>query len=88
MKPIHKRRAEGRCERLGVLRHWFPAADEVYANAANLYLRMHVALDDIVDAIVAAAAGVVGTDQLIDVREPPEVDSTGLPMRMAIPSVV
>ena len=82
-----KRRAEGRSERLNVLRRWFPAADEVYANTAYVYLRKHVALDDIIDAMVAAVAGVVGTGQLIDVPEPPETDSTGLPMRMAMPSV-
>ena len=53
-----------------------------------MYMRKHVALDDIIDAMVAAVAGVVGTGQLIDIPEPPEIDSTGLPMRMAIPSVV
>ncbi len=84
----HKGRGKGRSERLGVLRRWFPAAAEIHANAANLYLRKHVAHDDIIDAMVAAVAGVVGTGQLIDVPEPPEVDPTGLPMRMAIPSVV
>ena len=66
---------------------WFPAADDVYASAAYLYMRKHVALDDINDAMVAAVAGLVGTGQLIDVPEPPETDSTGLPMRVAIPSV-
>ena len=84
----HKGRGKGRSERLEVLRRWFPAADEVYTNAANLYMRKHVALDDINDALVAAVAGLVGTGQLIDVPEPPETDSMGLPMRMAIPSVV
>ena len=84
----YKGRGKGRSERLGVLRRWFPTADEIYTNAAYLYLRKHVALDDIVDAMVAAVAGIVGTGQLIDVPEPPETDSTGLPMRMAIPAVV
>ncbi|MCH7970829.1 MAG: DUF429 domain-containing protein [Chloroflexi bacterium] len=84
----HKGRGKGRSERLGVLRRWFPAADEVYVNAAHVYLRKHVALDDIIDAMVAAVAGVAGTGQLIDVPEPSETDSTGLPMRMAIPSSV
>ena len=39
----HKGRGKGRSERLGVLRRWFPAAYEVHVNAANLYLRKHVA---------------------------------------------
>ena len=84
----HKRRAEGRSERLDVLWRWFSATDEFYANAAYVYVREHVALDDIIDAMVAAVAGVVGTGQLIDVPEPSETDSTGLPMRMALPGVV
>ena len=84
----HKRRGRGRSERLTVLRRWFPAAGEIYANALDLYMRKHVAQDDIIDAMVAAVAGVAGTGQLIDVPEPPETDATGLPMRMAIPSVI
>ncbi|MCI0852671.1 MAG: DUF429 domain-containing protein [Chloroflexi bacterium] len=84
----HKGRGKGRSERLGVLQRWFPTAEDVYASAAYMYMRKHVAFDDIIDATVAAVAGVVGTAQLIDVPEPPETDSTGLPMRMAIPSVV
>ena len=83
-----KRRAEGHSERLRVLQRWFPTAAEVYASAAYMYKRKHVAPDDIIDAMVAAVAGVVGTGQLIDIPESPETDSTGLPMRMAIPSVV
>ncbi|MCH7984379.1 MAG: hypothetical protein IIC28_10470 [Chloroflexi bacterium] len=51
-------------------------------------MRKNNALDDIIDAMVTAVASVVGTGQLIDVPEPPEVDPTGLPMKMAIPSVV
>ena len=83
-----KGRGNGRSERLEVHRRWFPTADEVYASAAHIYVRKHVTLDDIIDAMVAAVAGVVGTGQLVDVPEPSETDSTGLPMRMAIPSVV
>ncbi len=84
----YKARGKGRSERLGVLRCWFPATDEIYANAVGLYMRKDVAHDDIIDAIAAAVAGEVGTGQLIDIPEPPETDATGLPMRMAIPSVV
>lgn len=84
----HKQRAEGRSERLNVFRQWFPDTDGIYANAAYLYMRKNNALDDIIDAMVTAVASVVGTGQLIDVPEPPEVDPTGLPMKMAIPSVV
>ena len=37
---------------------------------------------------IDAVAGGVGTGQLIDVPDPAEIDATGLPMRMAIPSFV
>lgn len=83
-----KRQGKGRIERMEVLHRWFPAADDLHANAADVYPREHVAHDDIIDATVAAVAGLVGTGQLIDIPEPPETDSTGLPMRMAIPSVI
>ena len=36
------------------------APGEVVADAAYVYLRKHVAHDDIIDAMVAAVAGVVG----------------------------
>ena len=50
------------------------------------YLRKNVARDDIVDALVAAVAGCVSQGKMINISEPPEIDTTGLPMRMAIPS--
>ncbi|MDA1280174.1 MAG: DUF429 domain-containing protein [Chloroflexi bacterium] len=83
-----KRHGKGRAERVTVLQRWFSAADALYTNAVGIHMRKHVAQDDIIDAMVAAVAGVVGTGQLIDVPEPPEIEPTGLPMRMAIPSVI
>ena len=46
-----------------------------------------VALDDIIDAVVAAVAGGTATGQPIDIPGPPEIDPTGLSMRMALPTL-
>ena len=51
------------------------------------YLRMNVDHDDIVDALAAAVAGYRSRGNMTNVPEPPEIDPTGLPMRMAIPTL-
>ena len=72
-------------ERIEVLRRWFPATDEIYEDVLHSYLRKKVARDDILDALVAAVAGYVSQGKMINIPDPPEMDPTGLPMRMAIP---
>ncbi len=82
----NKKTSDGRNERLEVLRRRLPTTDDVYEHALSSYLRMNVDHDDIVDALVAAVAGYRSHGNMTNVPEPPEIDPTGLPMRMAIPS--
>jgi len=84
----HKSHSEGRSERLEILRHWLPATtDEIYKDALDSYLRKNVARDDILDALVAAVTGYRSNGDMSNVPEPPEIDPTGLPMRMGIPNL-
>ena len=79
---------EGLDERLDVLRRWLPrTTDEIYEDALRSYLRKNVARDDILDALVAAVAGYRSHGKMTNIPEPPEIDPTGLPMRMAIPTL-
>ena len=84
----NKKKAAGRAERLEVLRRWLPTTDEIYEDALGSYLRKNVARDDILDALAAAVAGYRSHGKMTNVPEPPEIDPTGLPMRMAIPKLV
>ena len=81
----NKKKTLGRVERLEVLRRWLPTTDEIYKDALGSYPRNNVARDDILDAMVAAVAGYRSRGEMINIPESPEVDPTGLPMRMAIP---
>lgn len=83
----NKKKPAGRAERLEVLRRWLPTTDEIYEDALSSYLRKNVASDDILDALAAAVAGYVSRGKITNVPDPPEVDPTGLPMRMAIPTL-
>jgi predicted RNase H-like nuclease len=82
----NKKKPAGRAERIEVLRRYLPITDNIYKDALGSYLRKNVARDDILDALVAAVAGYRSRGNMTNVPEPPEIDPTGLPMRMAIPS--
>jgi predicted RNase H-like nuclease len=56
----NKKQARGREERLEVLRRYFPAADALLRKAAARYMRRQVALDDVIDAMVAAVTAKCG----------------------------
>lgn len=50
-------------------------------------MRKRVAREYIIDAVVAAVADGTATGQLIDIPGLPEIDPTGLSMRMALPTL-
>ncbi|MCZ8518982.1 MULTISPECIES: DUF429 domain-containing protein [Paenibacillus] len=77
-----KKTAEGFTERMEVLRGFLPEADLIVAELMARYPRKLVARDDIVDALVlAAAAAAAGSrERLSRVPEADSRDATGLPM--------
>jgi len=77
-----KKRAEGRLERTRVLQSIYPATPGMLEHARSAYRRKEVATDDILDALVAAATGMLGGQRLVSIPEAPEFDSRGLRMEM------
>ncbi len=79
----NKKRAAGRDERTAVLRGVDRrTTDAVIDEAGKRFLRRCVAMDDILDALVAAYTGEPGQSQLRSIPDVPEYDSRGLRMEM------
>ena len=78
----NKKQAQGREERLKVLQRFFPAADRLFEDAARRYLRRQVALDDIIDAMVAAVTAKCGHGTYKTLPVKPMTDSCGHPMEI------
>lgn len=78
----HKRDVRGLLERKQVLRRVCSFTDDLlsYALEEN---RGKVAEDDVIDALVGVLTACKGIGGLSFVPDPPEIDSTGLPMQMA-----
>lgn len=76
---------EGRTQRLDVLRRAFPTCDPVgvYHETLEVTLRRDVRRDDVLDALVLAAAA---TYPLVTLPETPPTDATGLQMAIHVPS--
>ena len=77
-----KRRLDGRDERLRLLRRANPGTDAIVQDATQRFLRREVAVDDILDSLVAAYTAARGQAQVCSTPEVPEQDSLGLPMEM------
>jgi len=78
----NKKTAAGRRERLVILRRFLPAADELYEKARESCRRQQVALDDIIDAMVAAVTAKQGDGNYRTLPARPAHDATGLAMEM------
>lgn len=78
----NKKTAAGRRERLVILRRFLPAADELYEQARASYRRQQVALDDIIDAMVAAVTAKRGEGNYRTLPARPPRDASGLRMEM------
>jgi predicted RNase H-like nuclease len=78
----NKKTPAGRDERMAVLRRIFPAADALLARAATRYSRAQAALDDIIDATVAAVTAKRGAGDYRTLPARPPRDAAGLPMEM------
>lgn len=83
-KPMrhNKKTVAGRRERLAILRRYFPAADELYEEAKASCRRQQVALDDIIDAMVAAVTAKRGDGNYRTLPARPSRDAAGLAMEM------
>ncbi len=79
----HNKRTEaGFRERLRLLERCYPGSQAIVTSALGTYPRKAVARDDIVDALVAAVTGKLGSRSLRSFPDSPERDSTGLPMEI------
>ena len=78
----NKKRAAGREERLAVLRGVDRRSDTIVESAKNSFLRGEVAVDDVLDALVAAYTAGGDSSKLRSIPAVPETDSCGLPMEM------
>jgi len=78
----NKKTADGKNERMSVLRRWYPAADAVFAEASQRYLRNQVAVDDVIDALVLAVSAWLGAGRYRTLPERPPRDSVDLAMEM------
>ena len=80
-----KKRAEGKKERLAVLKCHLTQAPSIYEALAKGFPSSQVAKDDILDALVAAVTGWLGMpdgSRLATLPEDPPKDCRGLPMEM------
>ena len=77
-----KKKEEGRSERLELLKTIYPQTEEVIKYASKNWLRRDLALDDVLDALVASITARKGFDNLVSIPEVPEFDSHGLPMEI------
>ena len=80
--PHNKRTAEGRQERLQVLRRRWPEAGALLEAALRHTRRADVQPDDVLDAMVLAALARESADGIVTLPPSPPVDETGLPMEM------
>jgi predicted RNase H-like nuclease len=82
----HRKKAfPGVHERLALLRPRLPRAREIFEALRERYRRREVALDDILDALVAAVVASRFRDSLRTFPEHPDRDSAGLIREMVLP---
>ena len=80
---FNKKRAAGRDERMAVLRRVDQkTTDAIVETARKRFLRRCVAMDDILDALIAAYTAEHGWSRHRSIPDLPEHDSLGLPMEM------
>lgn len=78
----NKKTKAGSEERLSVLERLFPPTREVCNHCMTVYPRSQLALDDVVDALVASLVGAIGGKTLIKLPSTPILDPEGIPMEM------
>lgn len=81
-----KKQKKGRAEREGILSKYMPSASILIEGASRKYLKKHVALDDIVDAMVLALTASFEY-RILSVPQQPEYDDSDLRMEIVYPSL-
>ena len=66
-----------------MLERFFPQTRKVCEYCTTTYRRTELALDDAIDALVAALAGAIGGETLRTLPATPTRDPKGIPMEMA-----
>ncbi len=79
---FNKKTRAGFDERLQILQHYYPTAEQVITAATQTYRRKDVAIDDIVDAFIIAIAAKNSGNNVSSLPEHMEYDETGIAMRM------
>ncbi len=75
----------GQSERMTVLSRWLPESEAILAYGKSRFLRKHVGLDDIVDALCLAIGA--RFEKFASLPASPSHDSHGLPMQVVYPIV-
>lgn len=78
----YKKTEEGFHERLDLLAHYYPHAEEVVRRAMAKYQTGLAARDDIVDALAGAVTALAGEAGLATLPDVPDTDGMGLRMEM------
>ena len=86
-KPLdfYKKTKQGINERINLLNSYFEASTSILKEGLQKFEKNDVAVDDILDSLVLALSASQGINNLNFIPENYEHDSTGLPMRMAVP---
>ena len=77
-----KTTAEGRAERVTVLRRFEPGISLLLSDVLSKPLRKDVQADDVLDAAVAFVTAEARTGELASLAETPSHDPAGLPIEM------
>ena len=87
-KPMefYKKTKDGIDERLRILKNFCKSNNTPLDIGLNNFKRKEVAVDDIMDAWILAISASRGKSNLLFIPENYEFDSTGLPMRIALPN--
>jgi len=83
----YKKTEEGLKNRLNLIMDYCNCDNSFYESALKRFMRKTVAKDDILDAWILAISASFGKKNLRFLPENYQYDSTGLPMRIAIPMV-
>ncbi len=81
----NKKRADGRKQRLDLLRRMYRPSERLLEHALTCYPRRQLAADDVLDALVNAMAALSLQNNPATLPAKPPADRCGLPMEMVLP---
>jgi predicted RNase H-like nuclease len=81
----NKKRADGRKQRLDLLRRMYRPSERLFKDALARYPRRQLAPDDVLDALANAVTAMELNNGPATLPAKPPVDRCGLPMEMVLP---